>query len=67
MAPVNTGPAAGRSDPDVDMVLKSCQAYARGDIDAAVSPLHREVEWIEPGVSERRSTRWLGRRNRIPP
>jgi len=32
----------------VDIVLKSYQAYARGDIDAAVSPLHPEVEWIEP-------------------
>ena len=45
---MNAGSAADRSDPDVDMVLKSYQAYARGDIDAAVSPLHREVEWIEP-------------------
>src|SRR5215208_418939 len=47
-APVNAGSAADRSDPDVDIVLKSYQAYARGDIDAAVSPLHPEVEWIEP-------------------
>jgi len=45
---VNAGSAADRSDPDVDIVLKSYQAYARGDIDAAVSPLHPEVEWIEP-------------------
>jgi ketosteroid isomerase-like protein len=45
---VNAGSAAHRSDPDVDMVVKSYQAYARGDIDAAVSPLHPDVEWIEP-------------------
>jgi ketosteroid isomerase-like protein len=45
---VNAGSAADRSDSDVDMVLRSYQAYARGDIDAAVSPLHPEVEWIEP-------------------
>jgi ketosteroid isomerase-like protein len=45
---VNAGSAAHRSDPDVDMVVKSYQAYACGDIDAAVSPLHPDVEWIEP-------------------
>lgn len=35
-------------DPDVRMVLDSYAAYARGDIDAAVAPLHPDVEWIEP-------------------
>ncbi|MPZ84954.1 MAG: DUF4440 domain-containing protein [Actinophytocola sp.] len=36
------------SDPDVALVLDSYAAYARGDIDAAVAPLHPDVEWIEP-------------------
>ena len=35
-------------DPDVRMVLGSYEAYALGDIDAAVAPLHPDVEWIEP-------------------
>ena len=30
------------------LVLGSYAAFARGDIDAAVAPLHPEVEWIEP-------------------
>src|SRR5215208_7317969 len=47
-APVNAGSAADRSDPDVDIVLKSYQAYARGDIDAAVSPLHPRWNGLNP-------------------
>jgi ketosteroid isomerase-like protein len=39
---------ADRTDPDVALVLASYAAYARGDIDAAVAPLHPDVEWIEP-------------------
>lgn len=33
---------------DTDLVLGCYEAYARGDIDAAVAPLHPDVEWIEP-------------------
>lgn len=36
------------ADPDVRLVLDSYAAFARGDIDAAVAPLHPEVEWVEP-------------------
>jgi ketosteroid isomerase-like protein len=32
----------------VALVLKSYAAFARGDIDQAVAPLHPDVEWIEP-------------------
>lgn len=39
---------ADPTDPNVALVLASYEAYARGDIDAAVAPLHPEVEWIEP-------------------
>ena len=35
-------------DPDVRLVLDSYAAFARGDIDAAVAPLHPDVEWFEP-------------------
>lgn len=30
------------------LVLKSYEAFARGDIEQAVVPLHPDVEWIEP-------------------
>jgi ketosteroid isomerase-like protein len=43
-----TAVPADRADPDVALVLASYAAYARGDIDAAVAPLHPDVEWIEP-------------------
>jgi ketosteroid isomerase-like protein len=36
------------SDPDVALVLESYVAFARGDIDAAIAPLHPDVEWVEP-------------------
>jgi ketosteroid isomerase-like protein len=35
-------------DPDVELVLACYAAFARGDIDAAVAPLHPDVVWIEP-------------------
>ncbi len=35
-----SGPTADRADPDVALVLRSYEAYARGDIEAAVAPLH---------------------------
>lgn len=35
-------------DPDVRLVLDSYAAFARGDIAAAVAPLHPDVDWIEP-------------------
>ncbi|HEY0454464.1 nuclear transport factor 2 family protein [Actinophytocola sp.] len=36
------------SDPELELVLASYAAFARGDIDAAVAPLHPDVEWVEP-------------------
>jgi ketosteroid isomerase-like protein len=33
---------------DTALVLGAYAAYARGDIEAAVAPLHPDVEWIEP-------------------
>jgi ketosteroid isomerase-like protein len=36
------------SDPDVALVLRSYEAFARGDIEQAVAPMHPDVEWIEP-------------------
>lgn len=39
---------ASRTDPDVALVLGSYEAYAVGEIDRAVEPLHPDVEWIEP-------------------
>lgn len=36
------------ADPDISLVLDSYRAYAAGDIDRAVAPLHPQVEWIEP-------------------
>jgi ketosteroid isomerase-like protein len=39
---------ADRTDPDVALILASYEAFARGDIEAAVLPLHDSVEWIEP-------------------
>jgi ketosteroid isomerase-like protein len=35
-------------DADIALVLGAYEAYARGDIEAAVAPLHPEVEWVEP-------------------
>jgi ketosteroid isomerase-like protein len=35
-------------DAAVHLVLNSYAAYARGDVEAAVAPLHPDVEWIEP-------------------
>lgn len=45
---VNGSPTADDPDPDVQLVLASYAAFARGDIDQAVAPLHPQVEWIEP-------------------
>lgn len=39
---------ADLSDPDVALLLRSYEAFARGDIEQAVAPLHPDVEWIEP-------------------
>ncbi|MGW3041024.1 nuclear transport factor 2 family protein [Kitasatospora sp. NPDC001159] len=39
---------ADRTDPDVALVLAAYDAYARGDIDAAVADLHPDVDWVEP-------------------
>jgi ketosteroid isomerase-like protein len=36
------------SDPDVELVLRAYDAFARGDIDGAVADLHPDVEWTEP-------------------
>lgn len=33
---------------NTDLVLGCYEAYARGDIEAAVAPLHPEVVWLEP-------------------
>lgn len=33
---------------DAEIVLASYRAYARGDVEAAVAPLHPDVTWIEP-------------------
>jgi ketosteroid isomerase-like protein len=35
-------------DPDVELVLACYAAFARGDIETAVAPLHPDVVWIEP-------------------
>jgi ketosteroid isomerase-like protein len=35
-------------DPDVALVLRAYQAFARGDIEQAVADLHPAVEWVEP-------------------
>lgn len=32
---------------DVELVLACYDAYAPGDIQAAVSSLHEDIEWIE--------------------
>lgn len=45
---MNVPPTPLDCDPDVILVLRSYEAYARGDIDEAVAPLHPDVEWIEP-------------------
>lgn len=45
---MNGSPTADGSDPDVALVLASYEAFASGDIDRAVAPLHPDVEWIEP-------------------
>jgi ketosteroid isomerase-like protein len=36
------------SDPEVEVVLAAYDAFARGDIAAAVADLDPEVEWVEP-------------------
>jgi ketosteroid isomerase-like protein len=36
------------SDSDVDIVLSSYAAFARGDIDGAIANLDPDIEWIEP-------------------
>lgn len=36
------------SDPDLAIVLRAYEAFARGDIDQAVAAMHTDVEWIEP-------------------
>jgi ketosteroid isomerase-like protein len=36
------------TDADVALVLRSYEAFERGDIETAVAPLHPEVDWIEP-------------------
>lgn len=41
-----TGATSG--DADVALVLRSYQAFARGDIGEAVAPLADDVEWVEP-------------------
>jgi ketosteroid isomerase-like protein len=33
---------------DAELVLASYDAYARGDIEQAVVPLDRDVDWVEP-------------------
>lgn len=38
----------GEPDPDIAVVLRSYAAYARGDIDEAITALDPRVEWIEP-------------------
>jgi len=43
-----SGSTLGGLDPDVTLVLNSYEAFARGDIDQAVAPLHPDVEWVEP-------------------
>jgi ketosteroid isomerase-like protein len=45
---MTTRPTADRTDEDVAMILASYEAFANGDIDAAVEMLDRDVEWIEP-------------------
>jgi ketosteroid isomerase-like protein len=39
---------ADLAEPEVALVMACYAAFARGDIDAAVAPLHADVEWIEP-------------------
>jgi ketosteroid isomerase-like protein len=39
---------AAEPDHDVALVLRAYEAYARGDIEQAVTVLHPDVEWIEP-------------------
>ena len=41
------------TDPDLDLVLACYAAFARGDIEAAVAPLHPDVVWIEPDTFPR--------------
>src|SRR6185437_4705821 len=40
------------SDPEIEVVLATYEAFARGDITAAVRDLDPEVEWIPPGTAE---------------
>ncbi|GAA4941472.1 hypothetical protein EV188_113109 [Actinomycetospora succinea] len=36
------------SQDDVALVLGAYEAWERGDIDAAVAPMHPDIVWIEP-------------------
>jgi len=40
------------SDPEIEVVLAAYEAFARGDLAAAVRDLDPEVEWIPPGIVE---------------
>ena len=48
------------SDPEIEVVLAAYEAFARGDIAAAVRDLDPEVEWIPP-VSSADGARRVGR------
>jgi uncharacterized protein (TIGR02246 family) len=39
-------------DPEIEVVLTAYEAFARGDVAAAVRDLDPEVEWIPPGTVE---------------
>ena len=45
---VPPAPVPPGSDPEVDLVLASYAAFARGDIDTAVAPMVDDIEWVEP-------------------
>jgi ketosteroid isomerase-like protein len=45
---MTTRPTADRTDEDVATILASYEAFAKGDIDAAVEMLDRDVVWNEP-------------------
>jgi ketosteroid isomerase-like protein len=44
-------------DPEIEVVLAAYEAFARGDVAAAVRDLDPEVEWIPPVGSEDGSRR----------
>lgn len=44
----NNREEADQTDTDVATVLRAYEAFARGDIDAAVADLDSQVDWIEP-------------------